>query len=184
MLFLNFSEFSEFSKAATEEQEQPFFTISQEGLDLFVEQTFYRRVYNYYVLRAETKFPGGFIEQTYFFQGVSICSRTDLLISHKLLFSPRTHTNLSGIFSSNRYQFSRSLHFLIEQIFILQEALSSPRTHIIFQETPMPRTDRNFQGRPRLNRYFVNGLGGCFRLVNHPSPIIKKGQYQIKSILF
>ena len=68
------------------------------------------------------------------------------------------------------YEFSRSLYFLIGQILIFQEALSSPRTptifqetissprtHTIFQETPMPRTHRHFPGRyPLSNRYFVN----------------------------
>ena len=70
----------------------------------------------------------------------------------------------SYICSSNRP------YYLIEQILIFQEALSSPRTptifqetlsspqtHTIFQETPMPRTHRRFPGRyPLSNRYFVN----------------------------
>ena len=49
------------------------------------------------------------------------------------LFTPHRYT----------YKFSRRLYFLIEQIYIFQEALSSPWTHTIFQETPipMPQTD-------------------------------------------
>ena len=74
-------------------------------------------------------FQEGLSKQTCFFkEGLSVC-QTDHIIS------------------SNTYKFSRSLYFLIEQIFIFQEALSSPRTHIIFQETPMPQTDRHFPGR-------------------------------------
>ena len=43
-----------------------------------------------------------------------------------------------------------------------QEALSSPRTHTIFQETPISRTHRHFSERyPLSNRYFVKDLGDC-----------------------
>ena len=94
----------------------------------------------------------------------------------------------ASIFSSNRHEFSRRVirkdmffqegsvcssnrpYYLIEQILVFQEALSSPRTptifqetlssprtNTIFQETPMPRTHRHFPGRyPLSNRYFVN----------------------------
>ena len=88
-----------------------------------------------------------------FFQGGSIClsNRPYYLIEQILIF-PETL-----IYSSNTFEFSRSLYFLTEQILIFQEALSSPRTHTIFQETIMPQTHRHFPGRYRLsNRYFVN----------------------------
>ena len=60
-----------------------------------------------------------------------------------------------GVYLSNRP------YYLIEQILIFQEALSSPRTRIIFQEAPMPWTDRHFPGKyhpppPSSSRYFVN----------------------------
>ena len=117
-----------------------------------------------------------FLEQTWIFQEGQSVRRTD--------------TNFPGgsICSSNRHKFSRRAirkdmffqggsicssnrpYYLIEQILIFQEALSSPRTptifqetlssprtHTIFQETPMPRTHRHFPGRyPFSNRYFVN----------------------------
>ena len=67
---------------------------------------------------------------------------------------------------SNTYEFSRILYFLTKQISIFQEALPSHRTHIIFQETPMPRTDRHFPGRyPPSNRYFVIRSRWLFRHV-------------------
>ena len=99
------------------------------------------------VLRTDTNFSGGFIETDMFFQGGSICSSIRPYyfieqILETLIQLPRTHT--------------RSLYFLIEQIFIFQEALSTHQTHIIFQETPIPRTDRHFPGRYHpSNRYFV-----------------------------
>ena len=60
------------------------------------------------------------------------------------------------------YEFSRSLYFLIEQILIFQEALSSPRAPTIFQENPLPRTHRHFCTPSRTDISLI-GLGGCFR---------------------
>ena len=132
-----------------------------------------------FVPRTDMNFPGGSIcssnrhgfsrrafEKTCFFKEVLSVRRTDL-ISH------RTDTNFPRnpyLVLEHTYEFSRSLYFLIEQILIFQEALSSPRihtifqetlssprTHTIFQETPMPRTDTHFPGRyPPSNRYFIN----------------------------
>ena len=110
------------------------------------------------------------------FPGESICSSNRRNIfqessSNRHVFSRRF------ICSSNRP------YYLIEQILIFPETLISPQTHtnfpiplfshrtdfnfpgsplvlehiIIFQETPMPRTDRHFPGRyPPSNRYFDN----------------------------
>ena len=88
-----------------------------------------------------------------------IFSRRFYLFVEQTLLSHRTDTN----FPRNPYLvvehiriIFRTLYFLIEQILIFQEALSSSRTHTIFQETPMPRTHRHFPGRyPPSNRYFV-----------------------------
>ena len=115
-----------------------------------------------------------------FFQGSSICSsnRPYYLIEQVLIFPE----NL--IKSSNTYEFSRSLYFFIEQIFIFQEALSSPRTHTIFQETlssprthtifqetPIPRTDTHFSGRyPPSNRYFTNRSRWLLSLLRNSTP--------------
>ena len=158
-------------------QEQPFI-IFQEGP---------------FVPRTDRNFPGEsicssnrhefsrrvymFFEQTRIFQeGLSkrhVFSRRFYLFVEQTLLSHRTDTNFPRnpyLVLSNTYEISRSLYFLIEQILIFQEALSSPRTptifqetlssprtHTIFQEIPMPRTHRHFPGRyPLSNRYFVN----------------------------
>ena len=71
-----------------------------------------------------------FVEQTCFFK-----KGLFFLFVEQTLLSQRTDTNflrnphlvLEHIYDSD--EFSRSLYFLIEQIFIFQEALSSPRTH-------------------------------------------------------
>ena len=104
-----------------------------------------------------------FFEQTRIFQeGYSkwhVFSRRFYLFVEQTLLSHRTDTNFprNPYLVLDTYSFSRSLYFIIEQILIFQEALSSLRTHTYFQETPMPRTHRHFPGRyPLSNRYFVN----------------------------
>ena len=107
----------------------------------------------------------------FFFPGGSKCSsnrheffrrvyRADIrrvyLFFEQTILCHRTDTNFPRNLYLDTYEFSRTLYFLIEQIFIFQEAISSPRTHY-FLETPMPRTNRHFPGRyPSSNRYFIN----------------------------
>ena len=102
-----------------------------------------------------------------FFQGGSICSSNRpyyYLLEHILTFleilsnsRTRTHTNFPGACIL-------SLNIILN----FQEALSSPRAHTIFQETPMPLTHRHFPGRYLLsNNILLIGLGGCFRTVNY-----------------
>ena len=84
------------------------------------------------------------------------------------LISHQTDTNFprNPYLVLEHYKFSRSLYFLIEQILIFQEALSSPRTPTIFQENlSSPRTHTIFQeGTPSRTDISLIGLGGCFRL--------------------
>ena len=72
-----------------------------------------------------------FVEQTL------LSHRTDTNFPQKPLFCPGTH-----------YEFSRSIYFLIEQILIFQEAISSPRTPTIFQETLIVLEHIQFSRRP------------------------------------
>ena len=101
---------------------------------LFVEQTcFSRRVYMFF---KQTRIFQECLSNRHVFFKEGI--RPYYLIE-QILISPE------ALISS--YEFSRSLYFLIEQIFIFKVDLSSPQTHIIFQETHMPRIDRDFPGR-------------------------------------
>ena len=126
-----------------------------------------------------------FFEQTQIFQeGLSkrhVFSRRFYLFVEQTLLSHRTDTHFPGspyLVLSNTYEISRSLYFLIEQILIFQEALSSPRTptifqetlssprtHTIFQETPMPLEHIGIfqEGTPSRTDISLIGLGGCFR---------------------
>ena len=90
----------------------------------------------YYVLKTDTGFPEGFIKQTRFFKEGLSGRRTDLIISsiEQIVISQTPFLYI--IVLKHIYEFSRSLYFLIEQILIFKEALSSPQTHIIFPETP------------------------------------------------
>ena len=119
--------------------------IFQEGLSKRHE--FSRRVY-IYVLQTDTNFPGGLIEKTCFFKEVLSIRQTG---PYYLI--------------EQTYTAKKTLIIVLGQILIFQEALSSPRTPTIFQETPMPRTHRYFPGRyPLSNRYFVNrSRWSCFR---------------------
>ena len=100
-------------------------------------------------------------------------SRSNLfIIFQEGRFVRRTEMFFPGgsIYSLNRHEFSRRIYmffeqtYLIEQILIFQEALSSPLTHTIFQETPMPRTHRYFPRRyPCQTDISLIGLSGCFR---------------------
>ena len=86
---------------------------------------------------SNINFPGGFIEQTCFFkEGLSvrrkdfIISTNRLQFSQKPIFSPRTHKfSRRPLCASNRYLFFRKPYLVLK--------------HIIFQETPMPWTDRH-----------------------------------------
>ena len=113
-----------------------------------------------YVLQTDTNFPGELIERTCF---LSICSSNNphYLIEQILIFSK------TFIYTSNTYEFSRSLYFPTEQIFIFQEVLSSPRTHTISRRTPYPMLKQIgiFQkGTPCRTYISLIGLGGCFRM--------------------
>ena len=101
--------------------EQPFYNFP-ESRDMFFPC---RRVYLFF--KTETNFPGGFIEKHVFSRRFYPFVEQTLL-SHRAeySFSRKSYLVLEHIL------FSKSLYFLIEQIFIFQEVLSSPRTHIIF----------------------------------------------------
>ena len=80
------------------------------------------------------------------FPGGSICS------SNRHEFSRRAYRK-NMFFQEDSICSSNRLYYLIEQILIFPETLSSPRTHKSFQENPMPCTYRHF---PFSNRYFAN----------------------------
>ena len=89
------------------------------------------------VHRTHTNFPGG----------RSVCSSNRCYFSRKpCLFVKHIPLSRSSFlfFAGTHCVFSWSLYFLIEQILIFQEALSSRRKHVIFQQ-------------------FFTFLAGCFR---------------------
>ena len=140
-----------------------FYRSNQE--DLSVRRTdmfFSRRVY--YVLRTDTNFPGGFIEQTRFFnKGLSVrrekkTKNPYLVLEHipifqEPLFFHRTDINFPGasISSPNRYSFPREAYLVLE--------------HVLFSRRPlMPLEQIGIQeGTPRRTDISLIGLGGCFR---------------------
>ena len=131
-------------------QEHPFYNFSGGSSFSSNRHEFSRRVYM-------------FFEQTQIFQeGLSkrhVFSKRFYLFVEQTLLSHRTDTN-----------FPRISNLVLKHIQIFQEPLffhrtdtnfpgspSSPRTHTIFQETPIPRTDTYFPGRyPPSNRYFID----------------------------
>ena len=105
-----------------------------------------------------------FVEQTL------LSHRTDINISQKPFFSPRTHTHFPGasIFSSNRYSFSRKPYLVLEHIQFSRSPLCLEHIGIFQEGTPF-RTDIS-----------LIGLGGCFRSSSRNTSIF----YFFKQALF
>ena len=123
------------------------------------------------IRRTDMNFPGGrSVRRTYIFFSRRVCmffEQTRIFqkgLSKRPYYSINEQILIFSEKSSNTYEFSRSLYFLIEHIFIFQEALCCPRTHIIiFQESPMPRIIFQ-EGTPsRQTDISLIGLGGCFQ---------------------
>ena len=120
-------------------QKQPPRQFSKISVLFFQEQPFYNFPGGSICSSNRHEFSRRLIEKTCFFkEDLSVC-RTDLFIS------------------SNTYEFSRSLYFVIEHLQFSRRPYLVLEHIPIFQETPMPRTHRHFPGRyPISNRYFVN----------------------------
>ena len=101
-----------------------------------------------------------FVEQTL------LSHRTDINISQKPLFSPRTHTKFPGasIFSWNRYSFSRKLYLVLEHIRFSRRSYLVLE-HIRFSRRPLCLEQILIfqEGTPSRTDISLIGLGGCFR---------------------
>ena len=101
-------------------------------------------------------FQEGLSNRHVFFQESFICSSNRPY--YQILIFPETL-----IYTSNTYEFSRSLYILIEQLFIFQEALSDT----LYSRRPLCLEQIGIfqEGTTRRTDILIIGLGGCFRLI-------------------
>ena len=95
-----------------------------------------------------------------FFQGGSICSSN----IHYYFIEQTLILTETLIYTSNTYEFSRSLYFLIEQILIFQETISSPR-HIRFSRRLLCLEQRSIFQKGTLCQTDISAidLSGCLQ---------------------